>query len=129
MHRRQWMICAGVLALALSVCSPALAADSYGDGSQDGLLLGRKDAGFGPFAGGFVLGIFQLGYAIVAPVRDVPEERMIDIDDMSSQYKRGFVDGYRRGKKLRRISKSFLGTLVGYGLAYYLYVNGMWPFF
>ena len=53
MNKRWWVMFAAVSALTVLMCSPALAADSYGDGYQDGLLLGKKDVGFGAFTGGF----------------------------------------------------------------------------
>ena len=51
---------------------------------------------------------------MVTSPRDCPPARVLILEGKSTEYKRGYLDGYKKGRQGRRLTYSIGGAIVGY---------------
>jgi len=118
----------GCLALAgaLVLFSVTAIAGDYTQGFEAGRVAAKADhSGLAQFAGGMFLGIFYLGYALIAPVPGAPTWRLQDISAKSDEYQRGFMDGYDKMWRSTRSRNAFGGLITGVAALYVVYAAAL----
>lgn len=108
-----------VVALAVVLAStPAFGqtggTGTYYEGERDGRRDGTSDAGYITGIWGFLFGVFNVGVVIVTSPQDCPPERFLMLEGKSTEYKRGYLGGYEKGRQGRRLTYSIGGAVVGY---------------
>jgi hypothetical protein len=88
--------------------------DTYYAGERDGRLDGANDAGYITGLWGFLFGIVNVGYVAVTSPRDCPPARVLILEGKSTEYKRGYLDGYKKGRQGQRLTYSIGGAVAGY---------------
>lgn len=87
---------------------------TYYEGDRDGRRDGASDAGYITCLWGFLFGIIDVGVVIVTSPRDCPPERFLMLEGKSTEYKRGYLAGYKKGRQGQRLTYSIGGAIVGY---------------
>ncbi|MEN6368233.1 MAG: hypothetical protein ABFD77_00870 [Thermotogota bacterium] len=109
MKPRRLVCVAGVLILAVSLCSAAQAQKGYMDGYNEGRSLAVQQIRPGAsFAGGFFLGIVYVAYSLLADGQAPSPAQMQSLPG-SDDYKRGFLEGYKEEWKRIRTKNALYG--------------------
>jgi len=115
-------VCVVLCGVVLLFSITALAAD-YMDGFEAGREAAQADhSGLAQFTGGFFLGIFYVGYALLAPSPGPPTWRLQNINTRSDEYQRGFMEGYVKMWRSKRSMNALSGMLTGYAALYVFYI-------
>ena len=85
---------------------------AYYQGYRDGMRDGTSDAGFINGLWGFLFGIFNVGYVLMTPAHECPPTRVLMLEGKSTEYKQGYLDGYKKGRQQQRLIYSIGGALV-----------------
>lgn len=85
---------------------------AYYQGYQDGVRDGASDAGFINGLWGFLFGIFNVGYVLMTPPHECPPTRVLMLEGKPTEYKQGYIDGYKKGRQQQRLIYSAGGALV-----------------
>jgi hypothetical protein len=103
MHFRHKVMVPAVLALALMVAVlPVIAADDFRNGYQLGMEHGKKDSPMLNVLWGIVGGVIAFGIVAFTPPGDPGVLRMMELEDKSSDFKAGYIEGYSSGRQQMR---------------------------
>jgi len=107
------------VAIVVALCAlvgavyPVVAQNQQLTGYSNGYDAGRVDAkaeinGTGPFIGGLLLGIFFVGYSVLAD-GNLPPTGRVQAMNASDDYKRGYMDGYQKEWQSIRTRNALFG--------------------
>ncbi len=91
------------LALLVVFSATAAAADGYREGYELGLEQGKKDAPVINVVWGVLGGVIAFGVAAFSSPPDPSAARLQQLDEKSSDYKAGYLEGYGQGRQQMRL--------------------------
>lgn len=110
-----------VLALVLLVAPMALAADDFTSGLLDGQQAAEANykSGYiaGPFIGGLLAGIIGVGVSWAVAANSSPSldtGAQVFINGKSSDYQRGFYEGYNRVARQKNVNTALVSSGAGW---------------
>ncbi len=121
---RKWILVVTLITLLISSI-PVLAEDTYDDGFRAGQEAGESVntfsaaliSGVGAFAGGLLFGeigaTIGFGLGSIGPFQ-VPAELQKSLEGKSSEYRKGFLKGYQKKVKSKKLWPGILGGSIGY---------------
>lgn len=102
-------ICVIVVLALLFTVAPVFGQSGYSDGLADGERDGANDAEMVGMIWGALFGIFNLGFVLLTAPPDMPASRIVGLEGKPSEYKSGYLEGYRNGRQTRRLTYSVIG--------------------
>jgi len=120
MRIRAWA-CVALIGVVV-LFSVTAVAGSYAGGFEAGREAAKADhSGLAQFTGGFFLGIFYVGYAVLAPSPGPATWRLQNISAESDEYQRGYMEGYEKMWRSTRSRNALGGLLTGVVTLYVVY--------
>jgi len=125
---RRLLVGVCIVALLWSVGVACLAQDGYAQGYEDGRRAAEQDCnGLTHYVAGLALGVFYVGYALIAPPSPLPSGRMDEIQTKSDVYQEGYIAGYEAAMQGCRTSKALLGFGTWVIILYVISAAVQWP--
>jgi hypothetical protein len=125
MRRTKWVLVV-VSCLLVAAVYPAIAQTQqltgYTDGYEAGRIAAKAENRTGaPFMGGLFLGVFYVGYSVLADGQMPPSGRVQALRG-SDDYKRGYLEGYQKEWQSIRTRNALAGWVTSVAFWVLLYV-------